>query len=48
MTLSEHIKTKRKLFELTQAELALRSGVGLRFIRDMEQGKKTLRMDKVN
>ena len=48
MTLSAHIKQKRKANRLTQVELAERSGVGLRFVRDMEQGKKTLRMDKVN
>jgi hypothetical protein len=29
-------------------ELAERAGVGLRFARDLEQGKRTLRMDKVN
>jgi len=33
---------------LTQEDLSYKSGVGLRFVRDMEQGKKTLRMDKVN
>ncbi len=48
MTLSAHIKQKRKKFGLTQVELAMRAGVGLRFVRDMEQGKKSLRMDKVN
>lgn len=48
MSLSAHIKQKRKKHGLTQVELALRSGVGLRFVRDLEQGKKTLRMDKVN
>lgn len=48
MTLSEHIKEKRKKHGLSQVELAERSGVGLRFVRDMEQGKQTLRMDKVN
>ncbi len=48
MTLSEHIKEKRKKHVLSQVELAERSGVGLRFVRDMEQGKQTLRMDKVN
>jgi y4mF family transcriptional regulator len=46
--LSEHIKAKRKKYGLTQIELAERSNVGLRFVRDMEQGKQTLRMDKVN
>ena len=48
MNLSAHIKQKRKKNDLTQVELALRSGVGLRFVRDLEQGKQTLRMDKVN
>jgi y4mF family transcriptional regulator len=46
--LSKHIKLKRKQNKLTQPELALKAGVGLRFIRDLEQGKLTLRMDKVN
>ena len=48
MTLSEHIKQKRKRNGLSQVELAERAGVGLRFVRDLEQGKQTLRMDKVN
>ena len=48
MMLSEHIKEKRKKNRLTQVELAERAGVGLRFVRDLEQGKHTLRMDKVN
>jgi len=48
MSLSSHIKQKRKKYGLTQVELAMRSGVGLRFVRDMEQGKHSLRMDKVN
>lgn len=48
MTLSEHIKQERKLNSLSQVELAERAGVGLRFVRDLEQGKQTLRMDKVN
>lgn len=48
MTLSEHIKQKRKVNGLSQVELAERAGVGLRFVRDLEQGKQTLRMDKVN
>jgi y4mF family transcriptional regulator len=42
------IKQKRKELEMTQEELASKAGVGLRFIRELEQGKKTLRMDKVN
>ena len=48
MTLSEHIKEKRKTFGLTQVELAERTGVGLRFIRELERGKTTVRLDKVN
>jgi y4mF family transcriptional regulator len=46
--LSKHIKLKRKQNKLTQPELAIKAGVGLRFVRDLEQGKTTLRMDKVN
>jgi y4mF family transcriptional regulator len=46
--ISVHVKKKRKQNKLTQPELALKAGVGLRFVRDLEQGKNTLRMDKVN
>ncbi|PRD57023.1 type II toxin-antitoxin system Y4mF family antitoxin [Sphingobacterium gobiense] len=42
------VKQKRKELKLTQEDLALNAGVGLRFVRDFEQGKKTLRLDKVN
>lgn len=42
------IKQKRKELGLTQEDLALNAGVGLRFVRDLEQGKKTLRIDKIN
>ena len=42
------IKGLRKKHNLTQRELALRAGVGLRFIRELEQGKTTVRLDKVN
>lgn len=48
MTLSEFVKQKRSSVKLTQPELAEKAGVGLRFVRDLEQGKPTLRMDKVN
>ena len=47
-TISEFIKTERKKAGLTQEEFALRSGLGLRFVRELEQGKETVRMDKVN
>jgi len=46
--LSFTVKMLRKQYNLTQEELSLKSGVGLRFVRDLEQGKKTLRFDKVN
>ncbi len=46
--LKEFIKTKRQQVKLTQPELAEKAGVGLRFIRDLEQGKESLRLDKVN
>lgn len=44
----DFIKQKRKEAGLTQVEFAMRSGLGLRFVRELEQGKETLRMDKVN
>jgi y4mF family transcriptional regulator len=47
-TLSSYVKEKRKLANITQVELAEKAGVGLRFVRDLEQGKSSLRMDKVN
>ena len=47
-TIAEFIKQKRKEAGLTQEEFAVRSGLGLRFIRELEQGKETVRMDKVN
>ena len=46
--ISIQVKTLRKKAGLTQVQLAERAGVGLRFIRDLEQGKETVRMDKVN
>lgn len=42
------IKESRKAAGLTQEEFAIRAGLGLRFVRDLEQGKETVRMDKVN
>lgn len=48
MDLREFVKVKRALVNLTQAELAEKAGVGLRFVRELEQGKETLRLDKVN
>ena len=46
--LSTTVKLLRKQYNLTQEELSLKSGVGLRFVRDLEQVKETLRLDKVN
>nr|WP_308570058.1 helix-turn-helix transcriptional regulator [uncultured Prevotella sp.] len=47
-SLSKQIKALRKEYNLTQQDLAFKSGVGLRFLRELEQGKPTVRMDKVN
>ena len=47
-TIGEFVKKKRREAGLTQEEFALRSGLGLRFIRELEQGKVTVRLDKVN
>lgn len=46
--LSAEVKALRKRYNLTQEQLAFKSGVGLRFVRDLEQGKPTLRLDKIN
>ena len=48
MNLADFVKEKRKSVKLTQPELAEKAGVGLRFIRELEQGKESLRLDKVN
>ena len=48
MTLAEYVRQQRKNYKLTQRDLADRSGVGIRFVRELEGGKATLRMDKVN
>ena len=36
------------MLRLSQPDLAAKAGVGLRFVRELEQGKSTLRLDKVN
>ncbi len=46
--IAEFIKRERKKAGLTQEEFALRAGLGLRFVRELEQGKSTVRLDKVN
>ena len=47
-SIKEFVKQNRKALGLTQEEFAMRAGLGLRFVRELEQGKKTLRLDKVN
>ncbi len=46
--IGKYIKEERKKAGLTQEEFAIRSGLGLRFVRELEQGKETVRLDKVN
>lgn len=48
VNISQFVKEKRGALKWTQVDLADRAGVGLRFVRDLEQGKATLRMDKDN
>ncbi len=48
MSIAEFVKERRKKIGMTQVMLSDRAGVGLRFVRDLEQGKTTLRLDKVN
>ena len=48
MKLGSFVKHKRGAVKLTQPELAEKAGVGLRFLRELEQGKESLRLDKVN
>lgn len=48
MLIADFVREMRKKFSLTQVDLADKSGVGLRFVRELEQGKQTLRMDKIN
>lgn len=48
VTLSSYVKQMRKQYDLTQVDLSEKTGIGLRFVRELEQGKQTLRMDKVN
>ncbi len=48
LRLNEFVKKKRKSLNLTQEDLSFKAGVGLRFIRELERGKPTLQLDKVN
>ena len=47
-SISIFLKNKRREAGLSQVEFAVRSGLGLRFVRELEQGKLTVRLDKVN
>lgn len=47
-TIIAFIKESRKKNRLTQEDLAFKAGVGLRFIRELERGKTTVQLDKVN
>ena len=46
--IGDYIRRERQKAGLTQEEFAIRSGLGLRFVRELEQGKETVRLDKVN
>lgn len=46
--LGDNVKRLRKAAKLAQPEFSRRAGVGLRFVRDLEQGKPSVRLDKVN
>jgi len=48
LNLNEFVRSKRKSLGLTQEELSYKAGVGLRFVRELERGKTTLKMDKIN
>jgi len=48
LSISEYVKQMRKQYNLTQVDLSEKSGVGLRFVRELERGKQSLRLDKVN
>ena len=47
-TIAEYVKRRRRETGLTQVDLSEKAGVGLRFVRELEQGKESLRLDKVN
>ena len=47
-TIAEYVKRIRRETGLSQVDLSEKAGVGLRFVRELEQGKESLRLDKVN
>ena len=48
MEIGDYIRHKRKIFNLSQVELAECAGVGIRFVRELENGKQTVQLNKVN
>jgi len=46
--LNKFVQLKRKSLKMTQKEMSEKSGVGIRFVRELEKGKQTLKMDKIN
>ena len=48
MTIAEFVRKKRKEYGLTQLDLSMKTGVGIRFVRELEAGKPTIRLDKAN
>lgn len=48
LSLATFVKQRRKLLHLSQPDLAAKAGVGPRFVRELEHGKPTLQLDKVN
>jgi len=47
-TIAQFVRDRRKKVNLTQVELSDFTGVGLRFVRELEQGKPNVMTDKVN
>jgi len=45
--LGEEVRVRRKALKLTQAELAMTSGTGVRFIGELENGKETCHVGKI-
>jgi len=48
LSLNHFVKKKRKSLKLTQKQMAEKAGVGIRFVRELERGKETLKMNKIN
>lgn len=48
LSLNKFVQSKRKSLKMTQKEMSEKAGVGIRFVRELERGKQTLKMDKIN